>query len=158
MKKKNILFIVLVFCIATLCGCDAIKPGSPNSGDYLTQNANSALEYHIYVNKQITVYTNQLSTHMMLLQNSNGNYENIILSAEQSLSIMQDSLNGVIVTYPSISADDERLTVISTMETAITHMEDYIKDLKEDKDVSGYSDKFQNDYFALTGLANLHYQ
>ena len=156
--RKIIMFPLICICAFSLCACSVVFPEEKPTETYKTQNANSALEYGIYMNKQITVYTNQLSTHMMLLQNSDSTYENIIPLAEESLEIMQVALDDVIVTYPSFDAEDDRETTITLMKTAVKNMENYITALKEGKSVKDFADKFQNDYFALTGMANLYYK
>lgn len=156
--RKIIMFPLMCICAFSLCACSVVFPDEKQSETYKTQHANSALEYGIYMNKQITVYTNQLSTHMMLLQNSDNTYENILPLAKESLEILQVTLDDVIVTFPSFDAEDDRETTITLMKTAVKNMEDYIATLKEGKSATDFADKFQNDYFALTGMANLYYK
>ena len=156
--RKIIMFPLACICAFSLCACSVVSPEKKETKTYKTQNANSALEYGIYMNKQITVFTNQLSTHMMLLQNSDNTYENILPLAEESLNILQTTLDDVIVTFPSFDAEDDRETTIILMKTTVKNMEEYIATLKEGKSAKDFADKFQNDYFALTGMANLYYK
>ena len=156
--RKIIIVPLMCICAFGLCACSTTSSNSTENRTYKTQNANSALEYSVYMNKQITVYTNQLTTHMTLLQNSDNTYKNIIPLAEESLNILQTTLDEVIITYPSFEAEDDRETTITLMETTIKNMEDYIATLKEGKSAIDFIDKFQNDYFALTGMASLYYK
>lgn len=119
----------------------------------------TSLEYALYMNKQITVFTNQLSTRMAVaanhkdVQSSNESY-----MTQQSIETLQDTLDEVTVTKPSKEKDDSREAVMTAMETAIEHLKSYKSDLDEGKDISGYADEFQNDFNELTGLANLYNQ
>ena len=161
MKKnigmKAILIGLSVLSLTGLTGCTEIKPDVPEDGKYSTQTAMSAVEYSIYMNKQITVYTNQLTTRMNMAR-SNGTYENEVSQTEQSIKIMKDVLDEVKVTMPSKGRDDDRETVIEAMQTAINHMNSYLTDLENNQDVTGYAQIFQTDFNALTGLANLYYE
>lgn len=160
MKKKLLLMVGLVFL---LCGCDSdmeIKPGSASDGKYATQTRTSSLEYSIFMNKQITVFTNQITARMSICKNmmQGFNADNELTLANQSLNIMQDALEEVTITYPSVEGEDDRETTILAMETAIDHMKGYVAALENNEDVSGYIKDFENDFSQLTGLASLYYQ
>ncbi len=156
MKKKSLIYIFLAAVVLT--GCQPVVSDSAASGDYATINPLTAAEYSIYMNKEITSFASELNTHMSMLAGGGENYENLLLLAEESLVIMQDILDEIIVTYPASTYEDDRETTISVMQTAIKNMEDYIQDIKDEKPVSGYIDTFQIDFLALTGQANLYYQ
>ena len=155
--KIKLLFIL---SLILLVGCSDIEPDNPSDGKYATQNQTSSLEYGIYMNKQITVFTNQLTTRMGTCQNISQGYnvDNEITLATQSLTTMQDAYDELCTVYPPNGADDDRESTIAAMETAIEHMEAYIDDLENGNDVSGYFKDFQNDFNQLTSLANLYYE
>lgn len=160
MRKKAFLALMLTLTIISSSGCQTeIKPADPKDGKYATQTSMTSLEYALYMNKQITVFTNQLSTRMAVaanhkdVQSSNENY-----MTQQSIETLQDTLDEVTVTKPSKEKDDSREAVMTAMETAIEHLKSYKSDLDEGKDISGYADEFQNDFNELTGLANLYNQ
>ena len=44
------------------------------------------------------------------------------------------------------------------MQTAVDHMVSYAEDVRNGEDTTKYINVFQNDFNALTGLANLYYQ
>ena len=160
MRKKAFLALMLTLTIISSSGCQTeIKPADPKDGKYATQTSMTSLEYALYMNKQITVFTNQLSTRMAVaanhkdVQSSNESY-----MTQQSIETLQDTLDEVTVTKPSKEKDDSREAVMTAMETAIEHLKSYKSDLDEGKDISGYADEFQNDFNELTGLANLYNQ
>lgn len=160
MRKKAFLALMLTLTIISSSGCQTeIKPADPKDGKYATQTSMTSLEYALYMNKQITVFTNQLSTRMAVaanhkdVQSSNESY-----MTQQSIETLQDTLDEVTVTKPSKEKDDSREAVMIAMETAIEHLKSYKSDLDEGKDISGYADEFQNDFNELTGLANLYNQ
>lgn len=160
MRKKAFLALMLTLTIISSSGCQTeIKPTDPKDGKYATQTSMTSLEYALYMNKQITVFTNQLSTRMAVaanhkdVQSSNESY-----MTQQSIETLQDTLDEVTVTKPSKEKDDSREAVMTAMETAIEHLKSYKSDLDEGKDISGYADEFQNDFNELTGLANLYNQ
>lgn len=160
MKKGNKCLIALMFVsLLTLTGCDPIVPDSPEDGQYATQTPMSAVEYSIYVNKQVTVYTQQLTTRMTMARNAeNAGYENELSQTKNSIEIMKDVLDEVTVTMPSNGRENDRKELIKAMKTAIGHMEDYQKAVEDGKSVSGFIGHFQNDFNALTGLANMYYE
>lgn len=158
MRKKGFLALLIGLTLVSSTGCQMdIKPADPKDGKYATQTSMTSLEYALYMNKQITVYTNQISTRMSVLANhKDTESSNEIYMVEQSVETLQDTLDEVTVTKPSEGKDDTREATMAAMETAIEHMKDYESDLNEKKDVSKYADLFQNDFDELTGLANLY--
>ena len=62
--------LMLTLTIISSSGCQTeIKPADPKDGKYATQTSMTSLEYALYMNKQITVFTNQLSTRMAVAAN-----------------------------------------------------------------------------------------
>ena len=78
--------------------------------------------------------------------------------ADESVKIMEDALEEVVVTYPSDTSEDDREAAIMAMQTAVDHMVSYAEDVRNGEDTTKYINVFQNDFNALTGLANLYYQ
>lgn len=156
MKKTLLLCIVIMTLM--LGACTPIVSDDASQGDYATQNKVSVLEYSMFMNKQITVFTTQLTSHMSLIANEGCCYENIIPVTEETIRVLKADLDEVIVTYPPVSYEDARETTITVMQTAIEHMESYLQTMKDSKPVSEYVDIFQTDFHALTAQANLYYQ
>lgn len=157
-RKRTISFLIVCMLALLLAGCGdvEIKPDTPD-GHYATQNRLSAIEYSIYINKQITVFVGQLSTRITAIRTDNdlaGSNEPEL--AKEGLSIMQDARDEVEVTYPSEGHDDDREAVLTAMNTAIADMQAYIDDLNAGKDVSNYDSVFRSDANELTGMAALY--
>lgn len=161
MHKNSFISLVAVSCatMMLLTGCSGvtgeIKPDSPSDGKYATQYANSATEYYIYLSKQASVFTNQLTTYMIQIANGS-TYELLTDALQQSIDTMQDALDEVTVTVPSVNAEDDRESMILAMQLAIEHMTGYKDTLANGGDVSGFKDDFQNDFNAITALANAY--
>lgn len=157
-KKHKILLGIFAVSLG-LGGC-SIDPPDPSDGTYATQYPQSALEYSIYLNKQITVFTNQISTRLnQAVHSQDGMYENEADLAQQSVDIMQDTLDEVTATESSDYSEENRLSVIEAMQTAVDHMKDYTAAVKNgETDLTDYTHSFENDFNALTGLASLYNQ
>lgn len=158
MKRKWYVYL-FVFSLL-MSGCAKIKPDTPQSGKYATQNRLSAVEYSIYINKQLTVFTNQISTRMGSISNlsKDFNVDNEITLAQNSLDILQETYDETATVYPSEGDDANRDATLVVMMTAIGHLQSYINDLDKKSDVSGYFKDFENDFNSLTGQAGLYNQ
>ena len=159
-KSVAILSLAIILCMT---GCSnsshfKIQPAEPD-GTYATATRLTALEYSLYMNKQLTVFATQINTRMLAVQNAKDtDYVDEAKLAEESKDIMHDARAEVEVTYPSEGRDDDRETTLEAMDVAIADMEKYIEALKSGQDVSDFADIFENDFNALTGLANLYYE
>lgn len=147
-------FLILALLFS---GCSMkVQPDKPD-GHYATQNRLSSIEYSIYMNKQITVFVNQLSTRITVIRTdgdiANSNEKEM---AEHSLSILKSTKDEVEVTYPSEGQDENRETTLTQMETAIADLNGYIDALGKGQDVDSYDSAFRTDVEELTGLANLY--
>ncbi len=157
-KLMSILLgIGLIFCVT---GCDEIKADSPSTGAYATQNKDTALEYNIYMHKQIQVFVNQISSRMGVARNitEGMNADNEYELAIQSATTMQETYDEVTTVYPANGSDDERASTLTAMQTSIEHMNNYAEDVKNGNSVDGYLKDFENDFNQLTALANLYNQ
>lgn len=160
MKRIFICYLIagLIFS-AAITGCGEIRPDDPSQGTYATQQRMTAIEYNIFIGKQVGVFVNQLMSRITLLQGQEKmSYPNELKLAESSRREMQEALDSVKVAYPSFGDDENRETTIECMQTAIDNMDRYIADLNEGNDVSNYKSVFQNDINALTQQAGLYNQ
>jgi len=156
---KKLLFGLFVVLLIVCSGCREIGPASYSDG-YATQNKTTSIEYRIYINKQITVFINQISTRMGICKNANEGYvdENEKILAINSLRILNDTYNETCTVYPSNGADEDREMILNVMKTTITHMENYIECLENETTIEGYFKIFENDFIQLTGAASLYYE
>lgn len=161
-KEKVMAVIISSALIVLGTGCSSesyeIGPGTPN-GNYATQTRNTSLEYSVYINKQITVFTGLLDTRIISINNGKHvKNPTEIQSAKNALDTMKDIRDEVEITYPSIGRESDRLMILTQMETTIKNMEDYIACLEKGGDTSTYADIFSEDFNQLTGLAQMYYQ
>ena len=165
-KRITMLFIVCLSLFTVLfSGCSfseeqnakEIVPGTSN-GEYATQQRLSAIEYSLYVNKQITVFSEQLQTRLNSCINLGVENDSEVKRAEHSVEIMKKAKNGMEITYPSKERDADREEVLEAMDVSINDTENYIADLKQGKDVKKYASIFKEDVNQLTGLASLYYE
>lgn len=157
--RHGMLTVLLCAAVcAEMTGCAPIKPKKPD-GTYATQNRLSSIEYSIYINKQITVFTGQLMTRMQAILNlKDTTYHDEYALAAHSLSVMQKARDEVEVTYPSTGRDDDRTSVLRAMKTAMDDMNAYLDAIQDGDDLTSYKDTFQGDFNELTGLAALYYE
>ena len=155
MNKKDIVLIMLVISLA-LGGCS--QNSKNNETTYATQNKVSSLEYGIYMNKQIQIYINQLTTRMGIARNISHGYDadNDYKLALDSVNTMQSVYDEVEVVYPSDNGDDNREDTLLAMNTAIEHMNSYAEAVKNNENLEDYIKDFENDFNQLTGLANFY--
>lgn len=161
-KEAGKFFSVMIVCLmlaSCLTGCvGKIKQDSADSGKYSTQTPKTALEYSVFLSKQVNICAGELETRMQMARQlgstyGTSSYKNEYALAGNSLQTMNKTLNTVKVTMPSDGREKDREALISAIETAITHMKDYRKALKARKDVTGYIENFHNDFIEITGLA-----
>ena len=86
-----------------------VTPADPSTGKYATQYPQTTLEYSIYINKQITVFVNELSTRLnQAVHSTDGVYENETEATEQSIQLLQETLDNVTAMQPSVGKEDDR--------------------------------------------------
>ena len=96
-----------------------VTPADPSTGKYATQYPQTTLEYSIYINKQITVFVNELSTRLnQAVHSTDGVYENETEATEQSIQFTQETLDNVTAMQPSVGKEDDRLSLITAMQTS----------------------------------------
>lgn len=158
--KKVAVAIIAGTMLFSVSACNDIKADSPVDGKYATQNKVSSLEYNLYMNKQIQIFINQVTSRMSTAKSiSEGNtVDNEYTLANQSVTAMQEAYDELITVYPSNGSDDERSNTILAMSTALEHMKGYAEAVKNNEDVSGYAEDFKNDFDQLTALSNFYNQ
>ena len=156
MKKKILLIAALITLL--LPGCSDIKPDSAADGNYATQNKESALEYSLYMGKQIQVFINEIGSRMAVADSitKGRKADNELSLATASLEKLRKVYDEAVTVNPSIGAEQDRENILKAMKTAIGHMEGYVDALTTNGKVEGYIADFQNDFNQLTGLANLY--
>ncbi|MCR5293423.1 MAG: hypothetical protein K6E28_11170 [Eubacterium sp.] len=158
--KKLLVSALLISCCIISAGCDEIKPDNPNDGKYATQNKESALEYQLYMGKQVQVFINEISTRMAIAKNlSTGKTaDNEVALAQAGIDKLQETYDEVITVNPSTGSDEEREAALTAMKTAIDHLKGYKEAVEKGESVDGYVADFENDFNQLTGIASFYNQ
>lgn len=90
---------------------------------------------------------------------TNGVYENETEATEQSIQLLQETLDNVTAMQPSVGKEDDRLSLITAMQTALDHMKEYKESVESgETDLTNYSHIFETDINVLTGMASLYNQ
>ena len=160
MRKKIKTAAIILTAGLLITGCSEIKADSPADGSYATQNRESAIEYGIYMNKQLTVFINEISTRMGIAKNitTGSSVDNEIQLTQTGIDRLQQTYDETATVYPSAGSDEDRDASLTAMQTALDHFKGYKSALETGESVEGYISDFQNDFNQLTGLANLYNQ
>ena len=161
MHNKTILLTAVIFCLTSyaLFGCGEVRPADVSEGTYATQQRMTAIEYNLFISKQITVFTNQLMSRIAIIHGEEKmSYPQELNLAKSSRREMQEALDSVITAYPSTGDDENRKTTISAMQGAIDDMDKYIEAVEKGEDVQNFKTIFQNDFNGLTQQAGLYNQ
>lgn len=138
MRKKAFLALMLTLTIISSSGCQTeIKPADPKDGKYATQTSMTSLEYALYMNKQITVFTNQLSTRMAVaanhkdVQSSNESYmtqqsRQICIEQRKLLGLSQKKVCELLEIKYGIQKEPEKL---SRYESGKVQMPSFVNEL-----------------------------
>ena len=161
-KRAVILSCMLtICCILLLCGCSvkelAEKNMSAEGVTYSARYAQSPHQYTNFLNKEIEAVTNQLSTQMLLaesVEKGNYNIEEAVLSAEDSIQIIQECIDNVDTMRPPVDYEENRESVLRLMENGKNTVEDYRDALLNGDSPEGYAKKMQADFIAITAEFN----
>lgn len=95
----------------------------------------------------------------MACHSTDGVYENETEATEQSIQLLQETLDNVTAMQPSVGKEDDRLSLITAMQTALDHMKEYKESVESgETDLTNYSHIFETDINVLTGMASLYNQ
>lgn len=161
MRLTTIAFGMVV-CLSTafLSGCEEMKLANPDDG-YSTEYPMSAIEYTIFLNKEVAVVTNVLFTRASMADRvSKGMYKasKELENAQESLSKMEDIVDELTVTMPAKYYDTDGETTLSLVTDARNILRNYVNDLENNNDVESYVEQFKSCYIALGGEANVYYE
>lgn len=161
MHYKKILCSILISGTLLCQGCAKIESADPKDG-YSTNYAMTAVEYSIFLNKQIGVVENVLMTRMLIAGNvGDGKYglQNEINSTEESIEKTGEAIDEVTVMMPATGYETDRQNVLDLMEDARLVLEDYLKTLNSGgTDIQEHIDQMEACYVALSGEANSYYK
>lgn len=160
MRKKYVIICALGMVI-TMTGCTEIKNADPKDG-YATEFPMSAVEYNIFLNKEIGVIENILITRITAAQNlSMGGAVNLEISnVKEGIDKLTDIRDELTVTVPAVDQESDHETILQNTDEALAAMEAYL-DALEDSNISNLdtvTDRMMNIYLSLSGEANSYYK
>ena len=79
-------------------------------------------------------------------------------SIEESIRLMKESYESVYMTAAPDTDKTEKETLVKEMDDCLKTMQAYLQAVNEQKDISGYADKLQSDYYALTAITSTYTQ
>ena len=163
--KKSIKIISLIIISSiVLAGC--AEPKQVKDGTvYTTEFPQSAMEYTIFIDKEIVTVTNELTTQILLSKFAlQGTYpiEDAIDSAKNSIDIIQDCIDTVDTMNPTNGYDETRVRVLKQFANCKADIEAYLELLEEgnltESNINSVKALMQADYLALTGEFNVQYK
>lgn len=152
------IMLISIFC----SGCEKIQSSSPEDG-YNTDVSMSAVEYSIFLSKQISVIENVLMTRMAMAESvANGTYSSSmeIKNTEEAISKVAATKDELYVTMPAQSFDTDRQTILELTEDALDVLIEYQDNLKNNNTsaIKSSGVEMKNCMLALSGEANTYYQ
>lgn len=155
--KKAIAAVVLITSLFS--GCAPIRPDSLSSTETATINTVTTLEYSIFAEREVSVFTNQIISQMrMIAFSGESNAELSNESIEESIQLMTNAYDSVCMEHAPETNQQEKETLIKEMEKCIAHMTEYQDSVKNHEDTSIFKDLLSSDFYALTAVTSTYTQ
>lgn len=154
--------LLCVGLLATLPGCNSnsnenyAKVQEDGTIKYNTDDEVDPMNYTIYVNKEITLMTNILSTHISNGDNvEKGKYlaTDELKTVESDLDLVQEAIDSVDTLHPPTDYEDDREAILTAMVTAQDSLERYRDALNGEgaQTIKECIGLMEGDYATLTG-------
>lgn len=155
--KRKLSTILLLACI--LSGCEAIRPDPVTDMGTATVNPVTTLEYSIFVQREVGVFTNQILSQMALMRNmEKEEYELLSDSIDESICLMNEAYDSVYMETAPDTDQKEKEMLLDVMKKCLEHMKEYQTAIKENKDADEFKILLQNDFYALTAMTSTYTQ
>lgn len=167
MKSHISIFLVLMLVCGILAGCtgNTQQPANdPNEPEYIMDYAWDAHSYCLYVNKELTVVLNQLSTHMLLARQVGDGYtiDNALLSAKASLEAIRDAKKQLEIMPAPAQYVENRENTLRLVALAEQDMEEWVEILEaarvDSTKLTSVASRMQADFVAITAEFNIYYK
>ena len=127
----------MLIVVLSLTACAEEKKPSymvlNNDETYFNEDRLDALNYSMYVNKELALLTNILEAHMSTaerIKNDTSLINEEIIAVEENLIKVEEAIETIRGIYPPKKYDDDRLIFIRRMENAKKALTDYQSYLK----------------------------
>ena len=161
-NRRKMLTIYGILLATALSGCEEIQSSDLEDG-YNTEVSMSAVEYTIFISKQVSVLTNVLTTRMSMadaIVNDGYDVSTEIESTDEAISKVTATKDEIEVTMPAKSQETDRENLLSLTEDALDALNTYMDNLKSnDKSaIKNSISELKNCMIAISGEANVYYQ
>lgn len=166
MNKKLIsLFLLILLSSTTIfAGCyESIRNNTDET--YIMSESLDASSYCLFINKEISACTNQLSSMMLICNNvAKGSYHasDALESAKESYDIIESAREKVDIMTPPPQYEDNRLDTLRLMDNASDDIDTMIDILSttplDTFALEDLSSVMQSDFIALTSEFNIYYK
>lgn len=164
-RKLVIVCLSAVFLFSALSACESNKPSKPQN-QYSTDVAYSASQYTMFLNKEITTVTNQLTTQMALADgvahNSSYPIADAQASIESSIKIMDECIENVDEVFPPADYYEDRENLLECMKNVKSTFEAYRDALKSQPIDTAKIEELikimEGDYMAITAISNIYWE
>lgn len=152
--------LCLLFALLLLSGCStAHEPVSEDDG-YTTDTATDALNYTTYVDKELGLVMNLLTTHLGNSRTASDSTEltdNEIQNVTETLLLISDAMDSVDTLRPPNGYEDLRLSALRRLEEAEEAIMGYQSALENSDStaVEAAVTEMESAYVALTGVFTL---
>lgn len=144
MQKSKIITVLISLalstCLAVGCDSDSVGGNTPignnESQEYYTQTNMSALEYQMYIAKNVSSATGQLNTQINKIQNCAKNActpEDATKSLNSSITQFKRIKTNFTYVYPPDKYKDVRANAIDYFQKAIDEMNEAVDELSDGK-------------------------
>ena len=132
--------LALSTCIFVGCDSDSVGGNNPignnESQEYYTQTNMSALEYQMYIAKNVSSATGQINTQISKIQNCAKNVctpEDATQSLNSAISQFKRTKTNFTYVYPPDKYNDVRTNAINYFQKAIDEMNEAVDELSDGK-------------------------
>lgn len=158
---------VMVAALPLFSGCTASEPhytqvADDGSIEYATDDATDAMNYTLYVNKELTLVSNVLSTHIINGTNVISEQyptSDALISLNDDLDLVEEAIASVETLHPPEAYIDDREAILTAMVTAQDSLLRYQKALNGDESLSVEDcvHLMEGDYTNVTGKMQATY-
>ena len=165
MVKKVVIITATCLVLLSLSGCDSSipTPSDDSQEQYNMAYSVDAPQYCMFVNKQLTAVSNELSSTMIIAKSvSNGEYpkSDALTTIQQSLSIISSAKAEIEVMCPPEQYKDTRentLRLCTNAENDLSTLCDYLTNDANNSKIKDLFSIMQTDFTALLTEFNIYY-
>lgn len=157
-----VILVLLIFVLSIFfSGCIAEKPIVTEDGIQIQSDgqAPDAMNYTLYMNKEIALVMNILEEHManaLKVKNESYPIEDEIDNAKHSLVMVQEAVDSVCQIKAPNGYEEDGADILRRMQNAQNTLEGYYQALLDNNlaDIPDYTELMEGDFASLKGIFN----